>query len=164
MPLTPAAQYLIQLSNQTTGVTMVTRGTNGPMIKALGICRAPVSPPLNTVDPSALLGAPAGPSGPFLHLCQRGRLWEQKKARREKLPFMRRINSIFTPRDLSFSFGSPSQERHASNLVAQYRERQAAGDKDAGPPSSTGGKSRGCIRFFPLLPFHPPRDLAGLPQ
>lgn len=56
------------------------RGTNGPMIKAFGICRTPVSPPLNTVDPSALLGAPAGPSEPFLHLRQRGRLWEKKHA------------------------------------------------------------------------------------
>lgn len=74
---------------------------------------------------------------------------------------MRRINSIFTPQDLSFSFASPSQARHASNLVAQYRERQAAGDTDAGPLSSTGGKSRGCIRFFLLLPFHPRGILPG---
>lgn len=80
----------------------------------------------------------------------------KKKARREKLPFMRRINSIFTPRDLSFSFGSPSQARHASNLVAQYRERQAAGDKHAGPPSSAGEKAGAVSGFFPLLPFHPP--------
>lgn len=117
------------------------------MIKAIGICRVPVLLSLNTVYPPALLLAPAGPSGAVPPPPSEGTALE-KKARHENLPFMRHINSISTPQELSFFFTSPSQACHASNLVAQYRECQAAKDKDAGPPSFTEGKSRDCIWVF----------------
>lgn len=163
LPLTPAAQYLIQLSNQTTGVTMGRAAQTARWLKLSEYAALQFRRPWTLSIHQPCLGPQRAPQGRSSTSVRGDGSGRKKKARREKLPFMRRVNSIFTPRDLSFSFGSPSQARHASNLVAQYRERQAAGDKDAGPPSSAGGKSRGCIRFFPL-PFHPPRALAGLPQ
>ena len=77
-----------------------------------------------TADPSCVICSHRTPKSRFSPLSGWARRFPHKK-----VSFMEFMNSTTMPRDLSFSFTSPSQNQ--SNLVMEYGEPWAAGDKDS---------------------------------